>query len=105
MKQSQVGKNIRTPELQFRIDKTRADAHREVVRSGKIQFRLDSKHMEQLLQVADAKLTGAGVLARMWVIERLNSEPPLAQAPSSLHKRISQLEQRIHSLEKSRKHA
>lgn len=62
------------PELQAKVDKTRADAHREAVAAGKIQFRLDPETMELLLRYADDHFIGAGVLARMWVKERLAQE-------------------------------
>jgi hypothetical protein len=45
----------RSPELQARIDKTRMEAHSEVVTAGKIQFRLDAEMMELLLKTADAR--------------------------------------------------
>ncbi len=48
----------RSHELQARIDKTRATAHKEIVKSGKIQFRLDSETMELLLKTADERCTG-----------------------------------------------
>jgi hypothetical protein len=63
-----------SPELQARVDKTRAEAHQRVVANGKIQFRLDPETMELLLRLADDRRTGAGVLARMWVCERLQHE-------------------------------
>jgi hypothetical protein len=45
-----------------------------VVKDGTIQFRLDAENMERLLKLADERGTGIGVLARMWVLERLNKE-------------------------------
>ncbi len=39
-----------------------------------VQFRLDSDKMELLSTVAKERRTGAGVLARMWVLERLEKE-------------------------------
>ncbi len=84
----------RSPELQARIDKTRALAHREVVMSGKIQFRLDSEIMELLLKTADERGTGAGVLARMWVIERLKADTSSTANP------IKDLERRLRLVEK-----
>lgn len=84
----------RSPELQARIDKTRALAHKEVVSSGKIQFRLDPETMELLLKTADERCTGAGVLARMWVIERLKAEGSGAANP------IQDIERRLRVVEK-----
>ncbi len=84
----------RSPELQARIDKTRANAHKEVVISGKIQFRLDPEMMELLLHTADDRRTGAGVLARMWVIERLKTET------SGKHSSIEDLDKRLRLVEK-----
>ncbi len=60
--------------LAERVKKTRAAAHNRVVKDGTIQFRLDRENMERLLKLADARRTGAGVLSRMWVLERLNIE-------------------------------
>lgn len=87
-------KQKRPPELQARIEQTRANAHREVVSSGKIQFRLDAKTMELLLRTADEKETGAGVLARMWVVERLKAEAPDVQ------KQIKDIDKRLRLVEK-----
>lgn len=43
-------------------------------KDGSVQFRLDADKLELLNRVAAQKRTGAGVLARMWVIERLEKE-------------------------------
>lgn len=67
-------KRKRSPELEERISKTKAAAHERVVKDGTVQFRLDAKNMERLLHVADDRRTGVGVLARMWVLERLQQE-------------------------------
>jgi hypothetical protein len=86
----------RSPELQARIDKTRATAHKEVVAAGKIQFRLDAQTMELLLKTADERCTGAGVLARMWVIERLRAETSGTTNPiEDLERRLRIVEKRI----------
>lgn len=69
--------------LEERINKTRAAARDRVVKDGTIQFRLDAENMEKLLSVADDRRTGAGVLARMWVLERLKHElDSINQSPS-----------------------
>jgi len=86
----------KSPELQARIDKTRTDAHKEIVTAGKIQFRLDAETMELLLRTADARGTGAGVLARMWVIERLKAETSGAHDPiKDLDRRLRLVEEQI----------
>jgi hypothetical protein len=64
----------RQKRLEERAAKTRASAHDRVVKDGTIQFRLDAENMERLLKLADERGTGTGVLARMWVLERLNKE-------------------------------
>jgi hypothetical protein len=66
--------NERIKRLKERAKKTRAAAHERVVKDGTIQFRFDAENMDRLLRLADEKRTGAGVLARMWVLERLNQE-------------------------------
>jgi hypothetical protein len=86
----------RSPELQARIDRTRAEAHKDIVAAGKIQFRLDGETMELLLHTADARGTGAGVLARMWVVERLKAETSGAQDPvKDLDRRLRIVEDKI----------
>lgn len=91
----------RSPELQARINKTRADAHKEIVTAGKIQFRLDAETMELLLRTADERRTGAGVLARMWVMERLKAETVDAPDPiKDLNRRLTLLERRMAKISK-----
>lgn len=86
----------RSLELQARIDRTRASAHKEVVSAGKIQFRLDPETMDLLLRTSDERGTGAGVLARMWVVERLRAETSGKQNPiEDLDRRLSLLERKI----------
>lgn len=60
--------------LTERAEKTRKAAHERVVKRGILHFRLDQETMEKLLRLADQRKTGAGVLARMWVVERLEQE-------------------------------
>jgi hypothetical protein len=85
-----------SPELQARIDRTRTEAHKDIVAAGKIQFRLDSETMELLLRTADARGTGAGVLARMWVVERLKAETSGALDPvRDLDRRLRIVEDKI----------
>jgi hypothetical protein len=85
----------RSTQLQARIEKTRADAHKEVVSAGKIQFRLDAETMELLLHTADERRTGAGVLARMWVVERLRSEKTGQDPIKELDRRLRRIEKQI----------
>ena len=56
------------------VEQTRTAAHKRVVKDGTIQFRLDANSIERLLYLADERKMGAGVLARMWVMEQLNKE-------------------------------
>ena len=51
-----------------------ADAESDVVKAGLIQFRLDADAMRMLLKMAEHKRTPAGVLSRLWVIERMHDE-------------------------------
>lgn len=64
----------RLKRLEKRVRKTRALAHERIIKDATVQFRLDSEGMERLLTLADERRTGVGVLARMWVLERLNLE-------------------------------
>jgi lipoate-protein ligase A len=64
----------RQKRLEERAAKTRAAAHDRVIQDGTIQFRLDAENMDRLLKFADERRTGTGVLARMWVLEKLNKE-------------------------------
>jgi hypothetical protein len=66
--------NSRIKKLKERARETKSAAHKRVIKDGTIQFRLDAENMERLLTLADKKRTGAGVLARMWVLDRLNKE-------------------------------
>lgn len=71
-------------EIKDRIKKTKEAARARVVKDGTIQFRIDAENMERLLKAADTCKTGAGVLARMWVIEHLNSMNQLHSEQSKL---------------------
>jgi|LakMenEpi03Aug12_release.lakeMendotaPanAssembly.Ray.scaffolds.fasta_scaffold288953_2 hypothetical protein len=57
-----------------RVDKLRAAAKKNVAQRGTVQYRLDEETMSRLMKVADAKKTPVGVLARMWMVERLDHE-------------------------------
>ena len=52
----------------------RQQAHQRVLERGLVQFRLDENYMQKLLEIADGKGLGYGVLARMWLCERLEEE-------------------------------
>ena len=96
--------NERKKRLKERAQKTRIAAHQRVIKDGTVQFRLDAENMERLLGLADQKRTGAGVLARMWVLERLNKELGIVTqeefAAKSLNERLMQLQIQIDSLSK-----
>lgn len=47
---------------------------KDVVPAGTVQFRIDSEIQDLLTRVANHKRTPPGVLARMWVVERLYEE-------------------------------
>ena len=49
-------------------------AHQRVLKRGLVQFRLDEDYMQKLLEIADGKGLGYGVLARTWLCERLKEE-------------------------------
>jgi len=96
--------NERDKGLKERAQKTRIAAHKRVIKDGTVQFRLDAVNMERLLGLADEKRTGAGILARMWVLERLNKELGIvtqeAFAAKSLNERLMQLQTQIDALSK-----
>ncbi|MBX9772156.1 MAG: hypothetical protein K2X29_12340 [Candidatus Obscuribacterales bacterium] len=60
-------------EIEVNKNNSAEDASKEG-KDGSVQFRLDADKLEALNKVAAQKRTGAGVLARMWVIERLEKE-------------------------------
>ncbi len=94
----------REKKLTERALKTRAAAHERIIKNATIQFRLDANNMEKILRLADDKKMGVGVLARMWVIERLHKELGIinqeALANQSLSERLAQLQTQIDSLSK-----
>jgi uncharacterized protein YfaQ (DUF2300 family) len=69
---SSAAKKSRT--AQERAEKTKAGAKKDVAQRGTIQYRLDEETMLRLMKVADSKKTPVGVLARMWMVERLSLE-------------------------------
>lgn len=90
--------------LAERAKRTKAAAHKRVVKDGTIQFRCDAENMERLLKLADERRTGAGVLARMWVLERLNKETPAGtntlSALMAATEQLSELQSQLNSLSK-----
>lgn len=64
-------------EEELTVDKNKHNSAEDISnqsKDGSVQFRLDADKLEALNKVAAQKRTGAGVLARMWVIERLEKE-------------------------------
>lgn len=64
----------RQKRLESRAMESKGAARKRLVERGTVQFRIDPEMMALLLEVAEYKRTPAGVLARMWVVERLRSE-------------------------------
>lgn len=64
----------RPAQLDNVVSAIRQEAHEKVLSRGLVQFRLDTDYMQRLLETADEKGLGYGVLARMWVCERLEQE-------------------------------
>ena len=94
----------REKKLKERALRTRAAAHQRVVKDATVQFRLDAETIERLLGLADDKRMGVGVLARMWIIERLNKELGIINqetfATQSLNERLTQLQIQMDTLSK-----
>ncbi len=97
-------KNERIKRLEQHAKKTKAAAHKRVVKDGTIQFRLNAENINRLLTLADSKRIGAGVLARMWVIERLDKELSINAKGNSLTKpfaeKLTQLQVQIDAIAK-----
>lgn len=72
MTSSTVKKTNRT--TKDRVDRLRGEAKKNVTQRGTVQYRLDEETMSRLMKVADSKKTPVGVLARMWMVERLDLE-------------------------------
>jgi hypothetical protein len=91
-------------QLAARAAKTKAAAHDRVVKDGTVQFRVDAENMERLLKLADERQTGAGVLARMWVLERLNKEAAINEDVLSSFvtatEQLAELQAQMNSLSK-----
>ena len=64
----------RSADTQRRFDEGRAAARQRVVDRGIVAFRADPEMMQLLLQIAEKKRIPYGVLARSWVVERLDQE-------------------------------
>src|SRR3990167_1359146 len=59
--------------LEAAMNHLKSEAHERVLSRGLVQFRLDRESMEELLRLSDEKGLGYGVLARMWICERLEA--------------------------------
>ncbi|MBX9721612.1 MAG: BrnA antitoxin family protein [Candidatus Obscuribacterales bacterium] len=70
-------------------------AKQAVAQRGSIQFRLDPEMMSILLETADKKRVPAGVLARMWIVERLE----LLQTGTDNSETLNNIMQRLKSIE------
>jgi hypothetical protein len=64
----------RSTSLQKRIDKSKAEARKRVVKRGIMHFRCDEEMMDHLLQVAAFKKLPVGSMVRSWVAEKLRDE-------------------------------
>ena len=62
--------------VEEQMKEIKQETHENVLARGLVQFRLDRNSMQRLLETADAKGLGYGVLARMWLCERLEQEQP-----------------------------
>jgi hypothetical protein len=66
--------NKKPAHIETAMKNLRQEAHQRVLERGLVQFRLDEDYMQELLATADVKGLGYGVLARMWLCERLEQE-------------------------------
>lgn len=82
--------------VEAQMNNLKRKAHERVLARGLVQFRLDADYMQRLLEIADSKGLGYGVLARMWICERLEEEqfalskPQLAARPDYIRRMIRQ---------------
>lgn len=77
--------------------RVKAEANNRVLERGLVQFRLDAANMQQLLDIADEKGLGYGVLARMWVceqLEKMRSPAPPSTVPAEYIRELVQQEVR-----------
>jgi hypothetical protein len=79
------------------VEGIQQDARRRVINRGILHFRLSPDLMEMLLEVAEYKQVGAGILARMWVVEhlreeaaRLHGQLPSVSANSAFHQVLAE---------------
>jgi len=70
------GNKKRPDFVEKQMNEIKEEAHESVLARGLVQFRLNRNSMQRLLETADAKGLGYGVLARMWLCERLEQEQP-----------------------------
>lgn len=57
-----------------RINELKAKAKKKIASRYTIQFRCDEELLFNLMTIADKKKLPVGVLARMWIAERLEEE-------------------------------
>lgn len=62
------------PSLAEQMQRTKEQAKKEVAFRGVVQYRVDEETMLRLMAIADKKKVPFGVLARMWMVERLDKE-------------------------------
>ena len=60
--------------LKKRIEKTRREATERVNKEALVQFRIEAHVLDALWAEANKRCLPVGVLARMWVLERLQQE-------------------------------
>ncbi len=61
-------------ELKRRKDATRRAAKEELLKSGIVQFRVESSVLEDLYELAESKRVRMGGMVRQWVLDRLSRE-------------------------------
>lgn len=66
--------NRRSNSLQKRIEKTKVDARKRVIKRGILHFRCDEEMMDHLLKVAHYRKLPVGSMVRSWVADRLRKE-------------------------------
>jgi hypothetical protein len=73
-----------TPSNEARSAKLKAELRTEIAAKGDIHFRIDPETYLKLAHLATRKRMGIGVLARFWVMERLQQElEPIADHPQT----------------------
>ena len=92
-------KRPRPKGIEKAINAIKAEARENTAERGTVQFRLDTTSMCNLLKVADDKRTGFGVLARLWVLERLNQEMAGSTSKGSdMNAQLSSIQESLQSV-------